>query len=499
MANRPPKVEDLNWSPERARELGQAALDIWVELLEKLPSLPVARPLNVQQVRDGLTFPVPEEPMSNDELVAYMRKVVFEYSTYLGHPMAQALVTGAGTVPGAIADFLASGLNQNAGGWIIAPSATEIELYIGRWLAGEFGLPDSAGGLFVSGGSMANWIGLKLARDIKGGESVQNSGLFGAKPMAVYASTEVHGVSLRAVDALGLGKESLRWVPATSSHQFDVELLDKMIAEDLDKGVLPMCIIANAGTVETGAVDPIDELADVAKKRDTWLHVDACYGGPAHLSEKLRPLFKGIERADSIAFDFHKWMYTPHPGGFVLARDFNNFGVAFSFDAPYTYDDKERTGHGLDMAFMSPQFSRPFMGFKVWLSLLAHGRKAYVRRIEHDVELTHYMAEKVDEHPSFERGADVTLSICCFRYVPKDLPEKEGRDEYLSELNKRVETAVEADGRGFCSNAVINGVFYLRTCIVNYRTEAEHMEQLLEVCAEHGAKLDAELRPDSLR
>ncbi len=499
MAKRPPVVDDLDWAPERARKLGEAAVDIWVELLEKLPSMPVTRPLKMQQVRDAVTFPPPDEPLSHDELVAYMRKIVFEYSAYLGHPMATALITGAGTVPGAVADFLASGINQNLGGWAIAPAGTEIELHLTRWFSKQFGLPEGAGGIFLSGGSMANWVGLKLARDLKGGEAVQDGGLFGSAPMAVYGSTETHGVSMRACDGLGMGKGALRWLPADRQHHMDLDVLTSAIEDDLKKGVKPIAIIANAGTVETGAVDPLDKMADIARKYDLWLHVDACYGGPAILSDELRPMFRGIDRADSIAFDFHKWMYTPHPGGVLLARNFEHLGVSFSFDAAYTYDDKERTGHGLDFGFVGPSFSRPFSGFKVWLSMLAHGKKAYVRRIEQDVKVARYLAERVDERPEFERGSEVHLSICTFRYVPTDLAQGDGRDEYLSELNKRLETEIELDGRAFCSNAVIRGNFHLRMCSVNFRTEAEHMDRLLDVAAELGAKLDAELRPKHLR
>ena len=217
------------------------------------------------------------------------------------------------------------------------------------------------------------------------------------------------------------------------------------------------------------------------------------------LAEDLRPLFAGIDRADSIAFDPHKWMYTPHSGGCLLIRDFDLLGASFAAHAGYVHEDKERTGHGPDLGMMGPQFSRSFQALKVWVSLLAHGRRAYAARISHDAELARYMAARVQVHPDLELAAPVTLSICCFRFVPPDLPIEPGRDEYLDVLNERIMTEVQLDGRAYCSNAILHGRFVLRACIVNFRTEAEDCDALLDVAAELGLNLDADLRPAELR
>ena len=217
------------------------------------------------------------------------------------------------------------------------------------------------------------------------------------------------------------------------------------------------------------------------------------------LADDLRPLFAGIERADSIAFDPHKWMYTPHSGGCVLVRKSAHLVVSFSAMAAYVHEDKERSGHGVDLGMMGPQFSRGFQALKVWVSLLAHGRRAYARRISHDAALALYMGARVQERPELELAAPVGLSICCFRYVPPGLADDPGREEYLNVLNERLMTAIQLDGRAFCSNAVLGGRFVLRACIVNFRTEAEDVDALLDVAGELGAKLDAELRPESLR
>jgi glutamate/tyrosine decarboxylase-like PLP-dependent enzyme len=230
-----------------------------------------------------------------------------------------------------------------------------------------------------------------------------------------------------------------------------------------------------------------------------WFHVDAAYGGPAAFTDDLRPLFAGIERADSIAFDPHKWLYTPLTGGCVLVRDMQSLPDSFSVTASYTYQDKERTGRGIDGTQLGPQFSRGFWALKVWVSLLAHGRRAYAERISHDAALARYLGARAEERPDFELVCPVGLSICCFRYVPPDLPAVEGRDGYLDMLNERLMTEVQQEGRVFFSNAVLGGRFVLRACIVNFRTEAEDIDAVLDVAAEVGSRLDAELRPAELR
>jgi glutamate/tyrosine decarboxylase-like PLP-dependent enzyme len=494
MPRRPEPVPDLDWSPERARVLGEGALALWTELLASLRSLPVDRGRRSDEVRAGLVREVPEEPLTTDELLAELRRLVFDYSMYPGHPGFMAYVTGAGTVPGAVAELLAAGLNQNVGGWRLSPGASEIELAVTRWLARQFGLPERAGGLLVSGGAAANLIGLKAARDARAGGPVRSSGLRGLPELTLYASEEVHGVAVRAADLLGLGAGALRKLPVDDAFRLRVETLVAAVEADLRAGRRPIAVVASAGTVATGAVDPLGEIADVCERYELWLHVDGAYGGPAVLADDLRPLLEGIERADSIAFDPHKWLYVPHSAGCVLVRDVDDLARSFSVEASYLHQDLEATGRGLDFAQLGPQFSRGFQALKVWLSLLAHGRAAYARRISHDSALARYLGELVLERPEFELAAPVGLSICCFRYVPPDLPENAGRDEYLDRLNERLMTAIQLDGRSYCSNAILRGRFVLRACIVNFRTEAQDVERLLDVAAELGERIERELR-----
>lgn len=499
MTDRPAPVRDLDWDPDRAAAFVDRAADLYGEFLTRLRDLPITRGRPAAEVQTAVAIEVPEDPMPDERLFAYVRDVVFERSTYPGHPGFMAYVSGSGTVPGAAADLLASGVNMNLGGWMLSPAAMEIELHLTRTLASWFGLPPGAGGIIVSGGAMANFIALKAARDRRAGWDVRREGVAAGPPLRIYLSEETHVVSSRAADMLGLGTGSVRIVPVDEGYRVRLDALEDAIARDRQEGLRPIAVVASAGTVATGAIDPLEEIADLCAEHGLWFHVDAAYGGPAAFTEDLGPAFAGIERADSIAFDPHKWLYTPHSGGCVLVRDVQTLPDSFSITASYTFQDKERTGRGVDGNQLGPQFSRGFWAFKVWLSLLAHGRRAYTRRISHDAELARYLGARVGERPDFELAAPVGLSICCFRYVPPDLPEVEGREAYLDLLNERLMTQTQQEGRVFFSNAVLRGRFVLRVCIVNFRTEAEELDLLLDVAAEVGAGLDASLRPAELR
>jgi len=484
VAERPTPVLDLDWDPERARAFADDIVDLWVELLGSFRGKPVVRSqLTREQVQQAIALDVPEEPLSQPKLVAHLRALL-DHSLRAGHPAHLSYITGSGTVPGAAADLLASGLNPNVGGWLLSPAATEIELALTSWLARQFGLPETAGGLIVAGGAIANFVALKVARDAATGLEARRSGVASHR-LAVYCSEEAHVTIDRAADMLGLGSDAVRHIAVDAELRLDVAALEEVLRADAARGIRPAAVVATAGTTGTGAIDPLAAIADVASQHGAWLHVDAAYGGPAVLADDLKPLFRGIERAGSITLDPHKWLSTPLGSGCILVRDAQALSDSFGVYASYVHEEED-LDRGVNIGFMGPQFSRGFDALKVWVSLLAHGRAAYGRRISHDVELTHYLSALVDEHPEFElvtRG----LSICCFRYRPADVDD----DAYLDGLNERLLTELQLDGRVFPSNAIIHGRFCLRTCIVNFRTEAEDLERVLEVAVELGARLHA--------
>ncbi|HKH16089.1 MAG TPA: aminotransferase class V-fold PLP-dependent enzyme, partial [Solirubrobacteraceae bacterium] len=450
MPERPAPVPDLAWSAEQAHDFGGQVLDLWTELVERLHDLPVNREFTPAEVGPAVALPVPEEPMPVADLVAHLRELTFEQSLLIGHPGFFAYICGAGTVPGAAAELLAAAVNPCVGGYRLGPGAAEIELHLTRWLARRFGLPEGSGGMIMTGGAMANFVALKCARDAGLGHDVREQGVRDHGPVALYASEEAHVVIRRAADMLGLGAAAVRLVPIDADQRMDPDALEAAVRRDLDAGVRPLAVCATAGTTTTGSIDPLPAIAGVAEEHGLWLHVDAAYGGAVVLSDELRGLLDGVERADSIAIDPHKWLYTSQSAGCVLLRDFGALPRSFHSDASYIWLD-EALRHGVDFAMHGPQFSRGFAALKVWVSLLAHGRAAYGRRIAHDVALIRYLGELVEEHPDFELMCEPRLSICCFRYRPAGW---EGSEEQLDRVNERLMMAIMADGRVYCSNAV---------------------------------------------
>ncbi len=489
----PEPCRDLDWSPARAREIADLAVALWTDVLGRIEQLPVVPGETQEEVRAAIGRPVPDEPVPLEELFSHLQDVLVTHDGLIGHPRFLAYICGSGTVPDAAADLLASGLTQNTGGWQFSPAANEIERAVIHWLAGELGLPETAGGVFVTGGAIGNLVGLKLARDRGGGEDVRASGLAG-RPLAVYASREAHDTIARAADILGLGSSGVRAVPVDADLRLRLDELEELLAADLAAGVRPIAIVGTAGTTGTGAIDPLPELARLARHHGLWFHVDAAYGGPAILADDLRPLLTGVEHADSITIDAHKWLYASASSGCVLVRDERHLVESFTVNPSYVYEDLERTGKGMNTAFYAPTFSKPFDALKVWVSLLAFGRAAYARRISHDAALARYLDARVRERPDFE-PVSVSLSICCFRYRPEDLAGDASADEYVDELNRRLLVELQLDGRVFLSNATVHERFALRICIVNVRTEAADLDLALDVAAELGARLDADLRP----
>jgi aromatic-L-amino-acid decarboxylase len=485
---RPAAVSDLDWTAEQARAFGDRATALWSDWLTALRDLPVAQRETAPEVAAALALEIPEEPMAPDAIFDHLRELMLGHCVQVGHPGFMGYITGAGTVPGAAADLLASAVNQNVGGYCVSPGATEIEVALTRWLAARFGLGAGALGMFVTGGSIATFVALKVARDAACGWSTRARGVRDLPPLAIYRSAEAHLAADRAWDMLGLGTDLVRHVPVDRDYAMDVTELARAIERDSAAGIRPAAVIATAGTSATGAIDPLPEIARLCEAAGIWLHVDAAYGGAVMLTDAHRHLLTGVERADSITFDPHKWLYTPQSGGCVIVRDHALLERSFGATASFLQQDRELTGRGLDYGAHGPAVSRSFDALKVWVSLLAHGRRAYADRIGHDIELAAYLHRRAAEHPSFE-ALQRSLSIACLRYVPDDLGDGPGDREYLDRLNERLMHELQLDGRVYVSNAVLTEGYALRACIVNYRAEADDCDRVLDVAAELGAKL----------
>lgn len=414
-------------------------------------------------------------------------RTIFDLSRHNGHPRFFGYVASPSTPIGVYADLVASALNANVTCWRSAPGGTEIEKVVVRWLGELIGYDKHAHGLLTSGGSMANLTALLIASRRKTGRDVAQRGLWNAgPPMTVYASHEVHMSIPKAADILGFGRDHVRTVECDDRARMNVRALRDRIQNDLAEGLKPFCVVGNAGTVNTGAVDPLKDIAAIAREFDLWFHVDGAYGAPAALDQGRKHLFTGLDLADSVSLDPHKWLYVPVDAGCLLFRDETTAKAAFNTDeADYI------KVHGLagDEAFAfwdyGIELSRRFRALKVGLTLRYYGARRIAEAISGDIALAEYLAELIDESDDFELLAPVELSICCFRYVPQDIES----DDELDRINEQILPIIQKGGQAYVSNAMVNGHFALRACITNFRTTQNDIERTVQVIREAAQKV----------
>ncbi|HJT29080.1 MAG TPA: pyridoxal-dependent decarboxylase [Pyrinomonadaceae bacterium] len=407
-------------------------------------------------------------------------RTIMDLSRHNGHPRFFGYVASPSTPVGAYADLIASALNSNITCWRSGSAGTEIERLVVRWLGRLIDYDRDAKGLLTSGGSMANMIALLIAHRRKSGIDTSSRGLWNSgPPMTVYASEEVHMSIAKAADILGFGRDQVRVIACDERQRMRVDLLRQKIVADRREGLRPFCVVGSAGTVNTGVVDPLSELADVAAEFDLWFHVDGAYGAPGSLDERKKHLFAGLERADSVSLDPHKWLYVPVDAGCLLFRDADAARTPFSSeDADYI----KTHGYADEEAFAfwdyGVELSRRFRALKVWMTLQYYGSRRIAAAISEDIALAAYMGELVSKADDLELLAPVELSICCFRYV--------ARDAELDRLNERIMETVQKGGRAYLSNATVNGKFALRACITNFRTTKADIEETVAAVREAG-------------
>ena len=351
-----------------------------------------------------------------------------------------------------------------------------------RWLGSLVGFSDEAAGLLTSGGSMANLNAIMVAHRAHAGKEVGRNGVSNSDRMTIYASDQIHLSIAKAADILGLGRDSVRLVDCADDFRMDVPKLREKISGDLRSGMKPFCIVASAGTVNTGAVDPLAAIADVAGEFGLWFHVDGAYGAPGALDETKRSLFAGIERADSLSLDPHKWLYVPLDSGCILFRDAEKPREAFtSEEADYikVHESEEESFAFWDYG---PELSPRFRALKIWFTLRYYGIKGIAAAISEDNSLAQYFAGQIEASSDFELLAPVELSICCFRYLPTGwAADDDQREEKLNEINSRLMHAVQRGGDAYLSSATLRGKFALRACITNFRTTRADIDQTLEI------------------
>jgi aromatic-L-amino-acid decarboxylase len=473
-------------------ELSSKVTQLVTEYFSEVSNLPVFPQTSGGQTtrKLGASLPIEGEPLG--ELLDDCRAILDD-SRHNGHPRFFGYVASPSTPPGAFADLIASSLNANVTSWRSGPAATEIERTVISWLGSLIGYGDDTAGILTSGGSMANLTALMIAHRARANREVAAEGLWNSgAPMTVYASEQIHMSMPKAADILGLGRRQLRLVECDDRFRLNVSALRDRITKDIEIGLKPFCVVASAGTVNTGAVDPLDEIAQVAKEFGLWFHIDGAYGALAAADETKRPLFRGLERADSVSLDPHKWLYVPLDCGCLLFRDAAQARAAFSFDdADYIKVQEQTSEESFAFWNYGPELSRRFRALKIWLTLRYYGTRRIAAAISEDNALASYLGQEVDRAEDFELLAYPELSICCFRYVPPGLQSKRqetpadpGLNAELDQLNNRIMLAVQRGGRAYVSSATLHGRFALRACITNFRTTRADIDETLVIIRE---------------
>jgi aromatic-L-amino-acid decarboxylase len=474
----------LDFQSEQLRDLLYQASDIVVRLYADVAEKPIVPRMSPSEVQGCFAEPLPIGPQDVPALLERVEKDVFGATTLSIGPRYLAHVMSGGNHVGILAELLSAALDQNCTLGSIAPSAAEIERRVIAWIAEFIGYPSDSGGVIVSGGSMANLTGLTVARKVKAPFDVSNDGLGAGPPLTVYISTEGHSCHDKSVDMLGLGKNQLRKIPVKDDFTIDVDKLEEQIGQDKADGFLPICVVANGGTANCGAVDPLDTLADICSKNDLWLHVDAAYGGPAAATDIARDLFKGIDDADSIALDPHKWLYAPFEAGCALVKNWELLRDTFSLVPDYLRREADKAGLFNFMEY-SFQLSRSFKALKIWMAFKAYGAEVLRAAIEDNILTMRHLADLIDLSNDFELLAPVSLSAVCFRYRTENAQYHDD-EGYLSLLNKEILDAVAKDGRVYIAGTTIQGKAALRACCTNHRTGPSDVEYLMTVLRELG-------------
>ena len=478
-------MNDFDLSPEELRRLGALVVDAVAGHREKL----LARPVFGKVGADAALFqqPLPEEGRPFEDVLAFVREHVLPYPMGNSHPRFYGFINATADPVGVFADFLAATMNPNC--WGGDHAAIHVETRVIAWLAEMIGYPTSAEGVLVSGGSMANFTALAAARRGTTPGNVREDGLAGPdRPrLTVYASDQTHACVDKAVDLLGIGTRQLRKIETDDRFRIRIPELRAAIADDRAAGFQPAIVVGNAGTVNTGAIDPLDEIADICRAEGLWFHADGAYGALASMVPELKPQFAGMEKADSVAVDPHKWLYVPYEAGATLVRDPGRLSATFRKFPEYLASDPESPFPGPAwFAERGVELSRGFKALKVWMGIQTHGRRAYVERIASDIALARFLAAEVDRRPDFERLAEPVLSIANFRYRPT---KRSLSDEGLDALNRRIINRLVADGAFFLAPTVLKGRTALRVSITNFRTTQSDLLALLDEVERIGTDL----------
>ena len=483
-------LDPKDW--EEFRRLGHRMLDETIDYLASRREQPVWQAMP-ESVRASFAGALPMEAIGAEEAYEEFVEKIRPYPNGNNHPRFWGWVQGTGTPLGMMADMLAAAMNPHMAGFNQAPALVEEQVL--AWLTELMGMPRESSGVLVSGGTIANLIGLAVARHAKAGFDIREHGLQGYRGprMVFYASAETHGWCQKAAELLGLGNSAFRRVQAGSDFRMDVRALRALLESDRREGMRPFCVVGNAGTINTGAIDDLRAISKVCRQEELWFHVDGAFGALARFSNELRGLVEGIEEADSLAFDLHKWMYLPFEVGCVLVRDAAAHRNAFAHKQSYlTSMERGVIAGGLPFADRGIELTRSFRALKVWLSLKAHGVKAFARLIEQNLEQARYLVRLIESRNELELLAEVTLNVVCFRYRRAD-----GAEERLNEINKELLMRLQESGIAVVSSTMLEGKFALRAAIVNHRSRKEDFQMLVDAVVKIGTNVEKDFSKGS--
>jgi glutamate/tyrosine decarboxylase-like PLP-dependent enzyme len=458
----------LDLTPQVREQLGRAALDWALRYFAEQTELPVYPTISASELTARLSSPLPDDPQTAADVMADFDHVA-RYGRHNGHPRMFGYVQSSGSFAGAVADLLASAINQNVTSWRSAPAATTIEHQVIEWLKMIVGFDPKGEGVLLSGGSFANFAGLATALRASTDLDLNQRGVAAlpGRPR-IYTSEMSHMSMPKAASMLGVGKDAIVRIPVDASLRMKADALREQLHADRAAGFHPVCAVATAGDVNTGAIDPLDEIAEVCADARLWLHVDGSYGALAARSPHVKGEMAALGRADSLSLDPHKWLYAPLDVGCLLVRNAAALRRAFSEGAGYIDVVADRDMSEFAYWDHSPELSRRFRALKIWFLLKIHGRRAIQAAIDGNIAVAHHLAAAIDASDDFERLAPAPLSIVCFRY-------RKGDDAF----NKALMVEVQRDGESYVSNATIGGRFALRACIVNFRTRPADADRLL--------------------
>jgi glutamate/tyrosine decarboxylase-like PLP-dependent enzyme len=474
----------LDWDLTTFQEDLHLASNVVVRLHKGLDQARVTPSKSRIEIASLFDEQLPTDPQPMAAILREVEQNIFANSTLCLSPRFFGYINGSGNQAAVVGELLAAAINQICAKWHFSPAASEVERQVIRWIAQFVGYSADAGGCLLSGGSAGNLAALAMARKQKAPFDADLVGVRAGPPLTAYVSREGHPSLDKSMALLGMGRSHLRKIAVLDDFTIDVSGLEQQIATDRANGYHPICVVGNAGATNTGAVDPLDALADVCRRHALWFHVDAAYGGPAARTDAAGTLFQGLDLADSVVVNPHKWLYAPVEAACILVRQPSTLRNTFRIVADYLQAEKDAIGEGLiDFKDYGPQLSRSFRALKLWMTFKAYGARKLCAAIESNIAVMRYLADRIDESPDFVRLAPVPLSIVCFQYRTSDASRHDDQT-YLDTLNTRLLEALERDGRVFLSGTKIRGRTALRACSVNHRLRQDDVDYLLNALRE---------------